>query len=148
MDDGLAGGRPDGGEKVDGRQEEQAARQDRREGDDEIVDDANERHVDHDQRDAEAGAEDDAPLTRHLRHALHRIDPGRDGDGVGERQQLVVRVFGPRISGTSAATIGIIRMEESVTARKAAAILAPLAIELTRIILAGRAQTMPTMKTT
>ncbi len=59
-----------------------------------------------------------------------------------------VGVFGVRSSGTSAATIGIKRTDESVTARNAVARLAPLRIELTRMTFAGRAQTMPVMNTT
>src|SRR5690606_29153306 len=57
-----------------------------------------------------------------------------------------VGVLSVRISGTSEATIGIMRIDESVTARNIAAIWAPLASIPTRIILAGSAQTEIVMK--
>ncbi|MOA16409.1 hypothetical protein D3C78_1366220 [compost metagenome] len=61
--------------------------------------------------------------------------------------KIHVGVFAPRISGTMEATIGIIRTEDSVTARKQAARLAPPTMEPIRIILAGKAQMTSVMNT-
>src|SRR5690606_20238768 len=57
-----------------------------------------------------------------------------------------VGVRAVRISGTSEATIGIKRIDESVTATKQAAMWAPPAIMPTRIIFAGSAQIEMVMK--